>query len=124
LTARLLNAILGRHVVSMHYHSVQSRREKVCRVHPYRLIHAQGGVYLIAFVPACSEVRTFALERIKRASVQEETFEPVAELDTDPFSHSISVPRGTACRVKLSFHASERRLRPARPFTFGHLASA
>jgi hypothetical protein len=29
-----------------------------CVVHPYRLIHAQGGLYLIAFVPAYAEVRT------------------------------------------------------------------
>jgi predicted DNA-binding transcriptional regulator YafY len=105
LTARLLDAIFRRHVVSMRYHSVQSRREKVYLVHPYRLIHAQGGLYLIAFVPAYSEVRTFALERIRRASAQEEGFEPVAELDTDPFSNSLGVHRGTACRVKLSFHA-------------------
>jgi predicted DNA-binding transcriptional regulator YafY len=105
MTARLLDAILGRRVVSMQYHSFQSRREKLYVVHPYRLVHAQGGLYLIAFVPAYSEMRTFALERIKHASVQEETFEPVAELDTDPFTNSLGVHRGPTCTVKLRFHA-------------------
>ena len=104
VTAQLLEAILGRHVVSMQYHSFQSRREKLYLVHPYRLIHAQGGLYLIAFVPAYSEVRTFAVERIKRASLQDDTFEPVAELDTDPFSGSLGVHRGPTCTVKLRFH--------------------
>src|SRR5207249_1751078 len=104
VTAQLLEAILGRHVVSMQYHSFQSRRDKLYLVHPYRLIHAQGGLYLIAFVPAYSEVRTFAVERIKRASLQDETFEPVAELDTDPFSGSLGVHRGPTCTVKLRFH--------------------
>jgi hypothetical protein len=33
---------------------------------------------IIAFVPAYAEVRTFAVERIRKVSVQEATFEPVA----------------------------------------------
>ena len=44
------------------------------------------------------------MERIKRASVQEETFEPVAELETDPFGGSLGVHRGPTCTVKLRFH--------------------
>jgi predicted DNA-binding transcriptional regulator YafY len=54
MTARLLDAILGRHAVSMRYHSLQSRREKPYLVHPYRLIHAQGGLSLIADVGGAS----------------------------------------------------------------------
>src|SRR5262245_22193072 len=80
ITAGLLNAIVSRHVVSMQYYSAESRREKLYAIHPYRLIHAQGGLYVIAFVPAYSEVRTFAVERIKRANTLEDTFEPVGEL--------------------------------------------
>jgi proteasome accessory factor B len=122
MTARLLEAILARRVVSMQYHSFESRREKPYQVHPYRLIHAQGGLYLIAFVPAYAEVRTFALERIKRAGLQEDTFEPVAELDTDPFKNSLGVHRGPTCRVQLRFHAmiaasvKERMWHPSQEF--------
>ena len=71
ITARLLDAILGQRVISMQYHSLESRREKLYTVHPSRLIHAQGGLYLIAFVPAYAEVRTFAVERIRKVTVQE-----------------------------------------------------
>ncbi len=105
ITARLLEAILGERVTSMQYHSLDSRREKVYIVHPSRLVHAQGGLYLIAFVPKYAELRTFAVERIKKVSVQEATFEPVAELDADPFRNSIGVHRGGAtCKVRLRFH--------------------
>jgi predicted DNA-binding transcriptional regulator YafY len=105
VTARLLHAILGQRVVSMQYHSLESRRQKLYAVHPSRLIHAQGGLYLIAFVPAYAEVRTFAVERISKASVQETTFEPIAELDSDPFKNSLGVHRGgQTCKVRLRFH--------------------
>jgi predicted DNA-binding transcriptional regulator YafY len=105
ITARLLDAILGQRVIAMQYHSLESRREKLYTVHPFRLIHAQGGLYLIAFVPAYAEVRTFAVERIRKATVQEATFEPVAELDADPFKHSLGVHRGEpTCKVRLRFH--------------------
>jgi predicted DNA-binding transcriptional regulator YafY len=103
---QVLDAIVMQRVVSMQYHSAGSRREKLYTVHPYRLIHAQGGLYLIAFVPSYSEVRTFALERIRRVRMQEETFEPIAELEADPFKNSLGVHRGPACKVQLRFSAS------------------
>ena len=55
-------------------------------------------------MPAYSEVRTFAVERVRRATLQEQTFEPVAELDTDPFKNSLGVHRGPATKVQLRFH--------------------
>jgi predicted DNA-binding transcriptional regulator YafY len=103
-TAKLLEASVAQRVVSMRYHSQESQREKDYVVHPYRLVHAQGGLYLIAFVPAYSEVRTFAVERVRRATMQEQTFEPVAEFDSDPFKNSLGVHRGPATKVRLGFH--------------------
>ena len=57
-------------------------------------------------MPAYAEVRTFAVERIKKVTVQEVTFESVAELEADPFKHSLmAVHRGDAtCKVRLRFH--------------------
>jgi proteasome accessory factor B len=52
-----------------------------------------------------AEVRTFAVERIRKVSVQEATFTVVAELDANPFKDSIGVHLGgTPCRVQLRFH--------------------
>ena len=105
-TALLLEASVGRRVVSMRYDSAGSGRVKDYTVHPYRLVHAQGGLYLIAFVPAYGEVRTFAVERVRGARLDATTFEPVAELDSDPFQNSMGVHRGPTVRVQLRFHSS------------------
>jgi predicted DNA-binding transcriptional regulator YafY len=102
--ARRLETILHQRVVAMPYHSQASAREKDYVVHPYRLVHVQGGLYSMAFVPAYAELRTFAVERIRRAALQEQTFEPITELETDPFKHSLGAYRGTTSRVQLQFH--------------------
>jgi predicted DNA-binding transcriptional regulator YafY len=103
-TARLLEASVAQHIVSMRYYSQESGREKEYLVHPYRLVQAQGGLYLIAFVPAYAELRTFAVERIRCATVQEQTFDLIAELDSDPFKNSLGVHRGAPGKVQLRFH--------------------
>lgn len=103
ITSQLLDATIHHRVVSMRYHSFSSRRDKDYLVHPHRLVYAQGGLYLIAFVPAYSELRTFAVERIKRLSPQEKTFTPVPELEPEPFKDSLGVYRGPTTRVKLRF---------------------
>ena len=54
----------------MRYHSVSSARIKDYVVHPYRLAFAQGGLYLLAYVPDYSDVRTFAVDRIASASLE------------------------------------------------------
>ena len=105
-TAKLLEASVARRIVTMRYHSQESGREKEYLVHPHRLVHAQGGLYLIAFVPAYSEVRTFAIERVRRVTVQEQTFDPLPELESDPFKNSLGVHRGPAMKVQLRFHRS------------------
>lgn len=120
ITARLLDAIFGQRAISMRYHSLESKREKLYTLHPSRLIHAQGGLYLIAFVPAYAEVRTFAVERIKKVTVQEATFKPVAELDADPFQHSLGVHRGgQTCKVQAPISSADgapgERAHMARP---------
>lgn len=104
ITSRLLEGILSNQVMAMRYHSHSSKRDKDYVVHPYRLVHVQGGLYLMAFVPAYAEIRTFAVERIRTLSPRKATFAPVAELDANPFQHSLGVHRGPTSRVQLGFH--------------------
>jgi len=106
ITLRLLEATVEQRVVTMKYDSSKSGRVKSYVVHPYRIVHAQGGLYLMAYVPAYEELRTFAVERIRQASTDKATFEAVAELGSDPFSNSIGVYRGPTSRVQLRFDAS------------------
>jgi predicted DNA-binding transcriptional regulator YafY len=105
--AKLLEAILYQRVVGMRYYSAANRREKEYAVHPHRLVHAQGGLYLWGFVPAYGELRTFAVERIRRVAHMEQTFTPIAELDADPFKDSMGPYRAseaTTSRIQIQFH--------------------
>jgi predicted DNA-binding transcriptional regulator YafY len=86
----------------MRYHSFSSNREKDYVIEPYRLVFAQGGLYVIAFVPEYTQLRTFAIERIQSLSVTEERFEPVERLE-DAFAHSLGVNQGPPERIEIVF---------------------
>ncbi len=105
ITRRLFDAAKDRRVVGMQYFSAQSRKAKAYSVEPYRLALAQGGTYLIAFVPAYDEFRTFAVERIERLSVTETTFRKTRELPDDVFGSSMGVFSGPAERIEVEFNA-------------------
>src|SRR5207244_4487745 len=51
LIARALEATLHYRQASLTYYSKSSDRMKTYLVHPYRLAYAQGGLYLLAYVP-------------------------------------------------------------------------
>lgn len=102
----LMQAILGRRRVRMRYHSFSSQQVKDYIVEPYRLAYAQGGLYLQAFVPEYSEMRTFATQRIEQAVGLEEGFSPV-ETAPDVFAHSLGAFSGTPERVVIEFTAAE-----------------
>jgi len=101
--ARALEATLHLRQASLTYHSKASDRTKVYVVHPYRLAYAQGGLYLLAYVPEYLEVRTFAVERIQNISLLEERFTPIEELPDAAFPHSLGVHSGPPERVEIAF---------------------
>ncbi len=104
-TARLLEATLHFRVVLMRYHSVSSARVKDYEVHPYRLAFAQGGLYLIAYVPAYDGVRTFAVDRIASVSLDKQTFTPKQVIGDDVFANSLGVNTGPTAKVEIAFAA-------------------
>ena len=57
---KVLEATLHHRQASLTYHSHSSDRIKPYLVHPYRLAHAQGGLYLLAYVPEYREVLRIA----------------------------------------------------------------
>ena len=105
VTRRLFEAVRDRRVIEMRYYSAASRRAKSYRVEPYRLTLAQGGIYLVAWVPQYEEFRTFAVERIERLSVQETTFRKTRELPADVFGSSLGVFSAEPERVVIEFAA-------------------
>ena len=106
IVPRLLEAVLHRRDVTMHYRSVSSQREKTYRVHPYRIAFADGGLYLLAFVPEYDSVRTFAVDRVQDVSLEKETFTPTVTIGDDVFGNSLGVNTGPAAPVSVAFDAS------------------
>jgi predicted DNA-binding transcriptional regulator YafY len=109
ITARLIEATLARRRATMRYHSLSSSRTKQYLVEPYRLVYADGGLYLIAFVPEYDGLRTFALERTESLSLLEETFEPQESLADEVFQHSLGINQGTPQRIEVEFSAPVAR---------------
>jgi predicted DNA-binding transcriptional regulator YafY len=104
-TRRLFDAARDRRVVEMRYFSATANRVKAYTVQPYRLALAQGGLYLVAWVPAYDEFRTFATERIERLSVTDETFKRTRELPARLFGSSMGVFTGEPERIEITFAA-------------------
>ena len=105
VTRRLFEAVRDRRLIEMRYYSAASGRAKSYKVEPYRLALAQGGIYLVAWVPQYDEFRTFAVERIERLSVQEATFRKTRDLPADVFGASLGVFSAEPERVVIEFAA-------------------
>jgi predicted DNA-binding transcriptional regulator YafY len=106
LIARALEATLHLRQAHLTYYSKSSDRTKTYLIHPYRLAYAQGGLYLLAFVPEYGEVRTFAIERVQDVSLLEERFTPIEELPNDAFPHSLGVHSGPPEPIEIEFQAA------------------
>ena len=103
IEARALEATLHQREAEITYYSKSSDRTKTYLVHPYRLAYAQGALYLLAYVPEYSEVRTFAVDRISELSLREDSFTPIEELPDEAFPHSLGVHSGPPERVEIEF---------------------
>ncbi len=103
IVALAVDATLHLRQAALTYHSKSSDRTKRYLVHPYRLAWALGALYLLAYVPEYSEVRTFAVDRIQEMSLLEDRFTPIEELPDAAFPHSLGVHSGPPERVELEF---------------------
>jgi predicted DNA-binding transcriptional regulator YafY len=107
--AKLVTATLEHRRISVDYHSFRSGREKQYVLEPYRLAYAEGGIYLLAFVPAYNQVRTFAVERIRKLTMLEERFTPAQQLPAEPFGDSMGVFTGQPEPVTVAFSGEAAR---------------
>jgi predicted DNA-binding transcriptional regulator YafY len=103
IIARALEGTLQQRQATLVYDSKSSARTKTYLVHPYRLAFAQGGLYLLAYVPEYGEVRTFAIERVRDLSLLEERFAPIEELPDAAFPHSLGVHSGPPEHIEIEF---------------------
>ncbi len=80
--ARLVStAIVERRMVELEYYKENEDELSLRLVEPYALTNGREGWYVASFDPERDGMRHFRLDRIKRATVTEQTFEPRSEVD-------------------------------------------
>jgi proteasome accessory factor C len=80
--ARLVStAILERRIIELEYYKENEDDLVLRRVEPYALTNGREGWYVASFDPERDDVRHFRLDRIKRVTVTEESYEPRPEVD-------------------------------------------
>jgi predicted DNA-binding transcriptional regulator YafY len=80
--ARLVStAIVERRMVELEYYKENEDELSLRRVEPYALTNGREGWYVASFDPERDGMRHFRLDRIKRATVTKERYEPRPEVD-------------------------------------------
>jgi predicted DNA-binding transcriptional regulator YafY len=102
VVTRITEASLAHRRVEMTYHSASSQKTKTYIVDPLRLTAADGGMYLTAWVEAYDEMRTFAVERIRKLGVRDDHFE-LRPLPSEPFANSLGVFSGSPEVIEIEF---------------------
>jgi proteasome accessory factor BC len=99
-------AIVGHRLVELDYYKENEDEFSLRRVEPYALTNGREGWYVASFDPDKHDVRHFRLDRIRRAEVCDETFEPRPEVDpaaeVDGWMRTGEVQASRTARVWIS----------------------
>ncbi len=99
-------AIVHHRLIELEYYKENEDEFSLRRVEPYALTNGREGWYVASYDPEREAMRHFRLDRIKRASVLEETFEPRAEVDpaadVDGWMRTGEVQASRSARVWIS----------------------
>jgi predicted DNA-binding transcriptional regulator YafY len=99
-------AIVERRIVELDYYKENEDEFSLRRVEPYALTNGREGWYVASFDPDKQDVRHFRLDRIRRAEVTDERFEPRPEVDpvaeVDGWMRTGEVQASRTARVWIS----------------------
>jgi proteasome accessory factor C len=98
--------ITKRVLLELDYYKENEDEFSVRRVEPYALINGREGWYVATFDPGKQDVRHFRLDRIRRAELTSERFEPRAEVnpsaDVEGWPRTGEVAASRSARVWIS----------------------
>ena len=105
--ARVISkAIVARQVLELDYYKENEDEFSQRRVEPYALMNGREGWYVATYDPSRAGMRHFRLDRIRRAEVSEQRFEPRPEVnpsaDVDGWPRTGEVPASASARVWIS----------------------
>jgi proteasome accessory factor C len=99
-------AIKKRVLLDLDYYKENEDEYSARRVEPYALINGREGWYVATFDPAKGDVRHFRLDRVRRAELTTERFEPRPEVnpsaDVDGWPRTGEVSASRTARVWIS----------------------
>jgi predicted DNA-binding transcriptional regulator YafY len=99
-------AIVAHRLIELNYYKENEDEFSLRRVEPYALVNGREGWYVATFDPEKGEMRHFRLDRIRRAEVTGERFEPRAEVDpaaeVDGWMRTGEVSASRTARVWIS----------------------
>ena len=81
-------AVQTNHSVTIDYYSLHRGETTSRTVQPHRVFSEQGEWYVRGFCQLADEVRTFRLDRVLALTIDNATFEPVAQTDAGTFAAS------------------------------------
>jgi proteasome accessory factor C len=106
IARQVSRAIAKRRLLSFEYYKENEDEFSTRIVEPYALINGREGWYVASFDPARDDVRHFRLDRIKSATVSEESFEPRPDVDpaadVDGWPRTGELPTSRRARVWIS----------------------
>jgi proteasome accessory factor B len=96
-------ALVSRNVCTIEYHAA-SGKKSVYDIHPLRIFHHDGALYLYVRVPKHDTLNTLAVERIKKITLKGETFEEPQVIDFEKdFDNPFGLVGGKARRIEVWF---------------------
>jgi predicted DNA-binding transcriptional regulator YafY len=78
---QISRGITEHRLIELDYYKENEDEFSQRRVEPYALVNGREGWYVASFDPAREDMRHFRLDRIRRAEVTDEHFEPRSEVD-------------------------------------------
>lgn len=100
----LTRAIMQKRTVQMRYHSASRNVTRRREVDPYRLRYVDGALYLIGYCHWRTDVRMFAVERIRSLTLTDHPYQLPLHFDVDAYvQDALVVMRGKRIEVELLF---------------------
>ena len=126
-TIQTLNeAVLGCRTVSMRYRTASTGKVAGRKLDPYRIWYRSGGLYVIGFDHKSGEIRTFAVDRIRKVELTDAGFTVPDSFDFDAYTaDAFGVMAEPATRVRIRFdrswavHVEERTWHPSQKLEAG-----
>ncbi len=98
------DAVVGRKQIEIVYYSMSRKEENLRLVAPYNLWFFDGTIYLIGYCCLRKDVRLFALDRIKKLSQTDQSFDMPDDFNVQEFmKSSFGVFQGDPTKVRIWF---------------------